>query len=499
MPTANSPDGVIGASQPDEGSTIPRLSLTEIGFSGLKISNKQIQEEASRAFRYPAIIKTINEIENNPTVGACLNVYRFMMTRVNWKVLPPVNATSTEKERARLISTMMHDMEHTWASFIESVIPVLRYGFALNEMVLYRRLKRNGSAFNDGLIGIKKLPTRSQDTISGWNFTEDGNTLISVKQSLRNLENAYKFMNRTDIDGFIDIPYSKLLHFTTNQTKGNPEGRSIFSNIYLAYKQMTLLQEQQLISIAKEAKGMLKIELPAQYLAGTEAPDKGVAAEAFKKIIDGHNNGTTAGLLVPQQYDPESKLPMFSYSLLESKGSNANNVESVIKGLQQDILSALSVDVLKLGADGSGSFSLAESKTSILALAIDSKLKEISSVLNSTLMKMLYQMNGWSCENMATFSYESTEEVDLTDFSSAVQRIFAVGGVEMTRDLMNRIRVMLGVQPLPDDEPVHSELLPANMSGVQSKSGEGMKSPTGNGTAKDPFGSGDTSVANKEN
>ena len=218
----------------DAGNTIPRLSLAEQGFVGLKTSKGKILEEVQRAFRYPDFIKTINEMRNNPTVGAALNVYGFLMSRVKWEVEAPPDATNIEKERADIVKSMMYDMQHSWDSFIKSVIPYLEYGFAINEIVLYRRLKRNGSKYNDGVVGIKKLAPRSQDTIAEWTFSESGSDLLGVKQSLRHVENAYKFQSKTDANGLIDIPREKFLLFTTNSSKGNPEGNSILKNIYLA-------------------------------------------------------------------------------------------------------------------------------------------------------------------------------------------------------------------------------------------------------------------------
>lgn len=501
MPKANSPNGVSSALQPDAGVSVPRLQLGEQGFTGLRVSNRHILEETQRAFRFPAFIKTVQEMRNNPTVGAAMNVYRFMMTRVNWHVQPPVGATAVEIERAQAIESMMHDMTHSWSEFIDSIIPYLEYGFGVNEIVLRRRLTRNGSKFNDGLIGLKSLPTRSQETIYGWRFNPDHSEILALQQTVRFVENSYLFLDRLNDQGYLEIEREKFLLFTTNKTKGNPEGNSLYKNIYLAYKQLTLLQENQLVGISKDIQGILKIELPPKYLdQNASADDKAVAA-AFQKIIDNYNAGTQRGLLVPNFIDPESKLPMFSYGLMETRGTAKYNTESIIKSLQQDILSALNVDILKLGADGTGSFSLAASKSSILALAIDSKLKEISSVLNQHLMRLLYEQNGWEVTNLPKFAYEEPEEIDLAEFSAAVQRIFSTSAVEVDRDVMNRVRKMLGVPELPDDEPVDKDKLPSAMAGVSSKSGAGMEVGTsGKGTAKNAInGGGDSSVANNAN
>lgn len=487
MPEANTaPKGASAAAlKPDPGAVIPRMSLGEQGVLGLKTSNRRIFEEAQAAFRYPAFITTVNEMRNNPTVGAAMNVYRMMISRVKWDIAPPVDASPVDLARTALIKSMMDDMDGSWNTFIESVIPYLEYGFAVNEIVLRRRLKRNGSKFNDGLVGIKKLATRSQDTIYGWVWSEDGQDLVGIEQTLRNVENGYRYASKTDDRGMLMLDRDKCLLFVASQTKGNPEGNSIYKNIYLAFKQLTVLQNQELLGIAKDIQGILKIGIPPKYLAADAAPSDVLAVQAFQNIIDNYNAGTARGLLVPNMIDPESKLPLYTYDLMESKGQAKYDTEAIIKRLQGDILSALSVDILKLGAEGAGSFSLAESKSSVLALAIDYRLREIAEVLNSHLMRLLYELNGWDASNTATFTYSDIQEVSLDEFSKAVQRIASTSMIEVDREVLNRIRVVLGVAPKPDDEPVDKEALSATLTGVQSGAGEGMAvGTTGSGTSK---------------
>ena len=474
------------ALKPDAGITIPRLKLGEEGFLALKIRNRQIVDEPIHAFRYPRFITTVNEMRNNPTVGAAMNVYRMMISRVRWDVAAFKEGDEKAQARADIIRTMMSDMQDmSWASFIESIIPYLEYGFGINEIVLRRRLFRNGSKYNDGLVGIRKLPTRPQETISRWRFSEDGRELEAVEQDIYNLEHAYKFYGQTNVEGRIEIDRSKFLLFVCSGTKGNPQGNSIYKNIYLAHKQLTLLQEQELIGVAKDIQGILKIAIPPKYLDPGASDEDKAAAAGFQRIIDNYNAGTQRGLLVPNMIDPESKLPLFTYDLMESKGSAKYDTESIIRRLQGDILSALSVDILKLGSEGSGSFSLAESKSSVLALAIDYRLREIAEVLNTHLMRTIYEANGWDTAEMAQFVYSDIEEVSLEDFSKAIQRIFSTNAIEVDRPVMNRVRKLLGVEQLPADEEVDKEKLPANMAAQQSKAGAGMEiGTTGNGTAK---------------
>ena len=502
MPKKASAEGVAASLSPDEGQIIPRITLSEQGFTGLRIRGKKILEETQSAFRYPAFISTVAEMRNNPTVGSAMNIYRMMMSRVQWDVEDIVGASDTDKARSAAVRTMMNDMEgQSWSSFIESVIPYLEYGFGIHEKVLRRRLRRNGSKYNDGLVGIRKIAPRSQETITGWLFSDDGADLLGVEQDISVLQNSYLFDKKKNNAGKIEINRDKFLLFSASANKGNPEGNSIYKKIYLAFKQLTLLQDQELLGIAKDVQGILKIGIPPRYLDPNASLEDKAAVAGFQQIIDNYSAGTQRGLLVPLMADIESKLPLFTYDLMESKGAAKYPTEEIIKRLQNDILSALSCDVLKLGADSTGSFSLASAKTSILSLAIDYRLREISEVLSSDLMRTIFEVNGWSTENLPKFVYADIEEVDLETYSKAIQRIFSVSAVEVDRPMLNRVRQVLKVPMLPDDEPVNVDMLPAVMTGQSNKGGAGMAvGTTGNGTAKDATaGSGNASDNNSDN
>src|SRR5438874_42538 len=253
MAATDQPDKQGAGLAADSGTAIPRISLGEQGFSGLRTTSGMIIEEANRVFRYPAFLKTVSEMRSDPTVSAALNVYRMMISRVNWTVRPPQGATDTDKKRAEFVQSCMNDMENTWPQFMSEVVTYLEYGFSVQEKVFRRRLARNGSKHNDGLVGLRKIAPRSQDTIRHWNFSEDGRDLVSIGQSLRNMENGARYQNLANPeDGLITINRDKFLLFSADSVKGNPEGKSILKSVYLPYKQLTLLKDQLMLGIAKD-------------------------------------------------------------------------------------------------------------------------------------------------------------------------------------------------------------------------------------------------------
>lgn len=480
MPKAKSPKGVEAAKEQDEGVTLPRLSLKETGFTGLKVRDGNIYQESQRAFQYPHLVKVVEEMRALPTVGASRNKYYSHFSRKKWRCVAPVGASDITVERAKLVESMMHDMQDSWASTISSIFPYMEYGFAILSIVPYRRLTRNGSRFNDGLVGLKKLANRNQDTIVKWDFSEDGRELLGVQQSIANLEDNYRYQSLKNENGLITIPRDSFLLFTSNGTAGNPQGTSIYKPIYLAAKQLLLLQDHQMLIAAREGKGRLKMEIPASYLDPENSPDNGATAKAFQTLAKNIDDGTAGTIILPQIIDTESKQKMFSCEYMENKGTSSVDLQKAIESKKQDIMQAMATEGMALGSSGEGSNALSSDKTTTLALLLDAKFREISDPLNKYLIPRIFSLNGWSQEELPYFEYYDDEDIDLGAFSQAVQRYAATGVVEVDRYLLNIVNKSLGIPERPLDEEVDFDKLSSNTS----RSGDSMAvGKSGSGTS----------------
>lgn len=468
----------------DEGQAIPRLSLSEVGWAGLRVSNKTILEEKQRTFQWPQLLQVCEEMSCDPTISTAFNVYNMLMSRIDWYVEPPEHATEQEKERAKFVESCMHDMEGSWTSFMTEVLTYLKYGYQITEKVYRRRLKKNGSKHNDGLVGLKKLAPRGQDTICKWYFSEDGRELEGVGQSLNFLENSTRYANLKNKDGVLQINRNKILLFSADGTKGNPQGRSLLRSVFLPYKQLTLLKDQLMLGVAKDLQGIPTFYIPPKYLDPNASAEDKAVYESFKSIVNGLADGTQKGIILPKIIDQETNQNLVDLELIEAKGGKAFDIPSIIAALQTDILTALSVDVVKLGANSVGSYSLASSKENILAMAIEYRLKEIQEVLNSDLMRQLYELNGWDTSRMAKFCYGDVIDLDMELISKFVQRISAVGMLVKDHATINKIRQAMDVEPIPEDVSLDS----LEFTGNSSRSGDGMEKGSGNGTSDEVAG-----------
>lgn len=482
-----------------QGESSVRLRMGEQGYLGLRISNDQIYEEAREELRWPKSIQTYYEMANDATIASALSLFEMMISRVKWSVRVDKDASPELQKRAKFVEQCMHDMDHSWFAFIKEVTSCFTYGFSVHEKVFRRRLRKNGSKYDDGLVGLKKLPIRSQTTISKFLFDENGRELEYVVQDLTFVPDAQRYASllQQHPNGELKLQRNKFLLFRTDVARDNPEGKSPLSKVYVSWRYMQEIKEQEAIGITRDLAGMPTLYLPPRYMSADASPEEAQVYEYYKRVIRNIQMNEQSGLILPQMFDPESRQPLFKFELMGTQGGKSYDTNKIITRYSNEILQALFADLLKLGQDSVGSYSLADSKSSIMAMAIESRLKEIQDVLNKDLMRQLFEVNGWSVEELPEFVYGDLDEVDIDKFSQAIQRIKAVGLIAPTAGNVNYIAEVVG---LPDriETTMSQDELNELLGPAESRSGDGMAAGGINGTSKSPA-SRDNSVANKEN
>jgi len=473
-----------------EKASIPRLRLGELGVVGLKQHGGRIQEEARKELRFPEANRTFQLMAQDATIAAALSLFEMMVSRVEWIVDTGIDPSAEMKANAKFLEEAMHDMDHSWRSFIQEVTSAFTYGYCINEKVYRRRTWDNGSQYNDNKVGFKKLPVRSQATVNKWLYSDDGRDLIGVQQSLACItDGTDRYAKLLNATGTIDIPRKKFLHFRVDVKRDNPEGNSPLRAAYHAWKYRTLIEEQEAVGVTRDMNGMPTLYLPPRYMSADATDAEKAIYEYYKNVIRNIQMNEQSGLILPQAFDPDSRQPLFKFELTSTMGGKMYDTDAIIKRWDNKILMVLFADMLKMGQDQVGSYSLAGAKTNIMAMAIEARLQEIQDVLNNDLVKQLFAMNGVSPDvKLPKLVYGDLDEVDLDEFSKAIQRIGSVGGLERDRPVMNKIRDSLKIVRRPDDAPVKED----EIMGGQSQAGQ---AGIGNGASKTASGR-DNSAAN---
>lgn len=475
-------------------SAIPRIKFSETGFTGLREFDGIILEESRKALQYPRSNRTYQEMAQDATIASALSLFEMMISRVKWRVTAPPDATEEELQQVKYLEQCMHDMDHSWFSFIKEVTSMFTYGYCVNEKVFRRRLNQYGSRYNDGLVGIKKLPVRSQTTIKEWEFSDDGRDLLGVIQDTALLNDGFRLSNTAG--GEINIPRKKFLLFRTDVSRDNPQGRSPLAKIYTAWKYRKQIEESEAVGITRGLGGIPYFGLHPKFMAEDATADEKAVYESVKQIGRNLQNNEQACIVFPMMNDEQGK-PIFDFKLIGPPNASQYDTDRAITRWDNKILQALFADILQMGNSKGGSFNLADNKSSIMQMAVEARLKEIQDPLNSDLIPQLWKLNGWSLDRLPSFEFAQVKEEDLDVISKYLQRAGAAGLIEITPENINKIAEWVGLPSRSlSDEDIES--LKTRLTGFDSNAGEGMEEgmPSGTGSAT---GGGDQSAGNSEN
>lgn len=489
---------------PESGSNLPPMRASEVGFNGLRVIAGQVQEEADMALRWPQCIYTYKKMLKDSTVSSAVEYVQTRIASVTWEPKAP---KGYEKEleletKVNFLKTVQNDMEQSWLSYIKQLSSFVTYGFSIAEIVPYTRLQKNGSRFNDGLRGIKKLAFRSQDTISGVEYANDGRDFVGYWQRINNTTNKRGY----NAPVVVNDPYQevllrkeKLLVFRNSPLKDSPLGSSPLNNIFEAYRYKKEYEQTLAYGVSSDIQGLKVLYIPPQYLKEDADPADAQVFDQYKKIMRNMHIGAESGIILPQVLDDKGE-QYFKFDVVSVGGSKAFDVVSIIENYKMEILTALYATVLTAGQGGGGSFALSTSLQEMVDMIIEAKLEEMRDVLNHSLIPYLWRLNGWDMTVLPTFEFGDISEPTLDDFSKAIQRIGAVKLISRTARNVNAIAEKMG---LPDR--VAEDISPEELAKIlgdppaDSKAGQGMASGMPNGTGDSTGGSGDNSAGNNEN
>ena len=303
-------------------------TLGEIGNLGIAVFNGISVEEIKRDLNHPMAINTYRLMSMHPAVNAPLSLFDNMVASATFRFIPPKNATKKEIKQTAIIESMFYDMDESLDDFIHEAMTATRYGWAVLEKVFRKRTYEEGSKYNDGLIGLKKLPLRNQRSLKRFIFDDSGNNVIAVVQNLSGLIDPYQqFLNRDVLD--IVIPRNKFLLINFGDNRSNPFGTSPLRNVYVPWKYLQALEELEAQSISKDVNGLPILTVPVQYLAADASDEQKALLETFKNMMRNLQQGSQSGMIIPSVYDPETKQALFKLDLLTQDGKRNNDLNKI--------------------------------------------------------------------------------------------------------------------------------------------------------------------------
>ena len=423
MPDTRMPQGDVSTWDDDAlGEELPKnvSPMQELGVTGGKRVSGYIDEEHPPALGGRRAVKVYREMSTNDSmVGALLFAIDKLVREVEWQVIP-ADQTEPNTKAKEFLESIMDDMSHSWDDFIGEALSMLVYGWSWHEIVYKKRVgpwekdPAKRSKHTDGLIGIRKLPIRAQETMLRWSFDETGGIRAMVQMAPPRYQTTV-------------IPIEKSLLFRPSVSKGNPEGQSLLRTAYRSWYFKKRLEEFEAIGVERDLAGMPVARVPAEFLKARPGTDQAKTVEAFKKMVRGVRRDENEGLVLPQQFDRDTKQPLFDFELMSSGGSRQFDTTGIIQRYEQRILMSVLADFILVGHQEVGSYSLHTDKTGIFRAALNAITKAIADTLNRHLVPRLFAANGWKLDELPKFEPNNIDPPDLNQLASFISATAGAG------------------------------------------------------------------------
>jgi hypothetical protein len=418
----------------------------ELGALGLKRAAGYLDEEFLPQIRGRKGVEVFREMsQNDPIVTALLFSIDRLLRNVEWRV-DPAGKSKQDADAAKLLETCMDDMSHTWSDFISEVLSMLVYGWSWHEIVYKRRSgmwtsdSKSRSNYSDGLVGWRKMPIRSQDTLLRWVFDDDGDTRGMVQLAPPKYQTVV-------------VPIERSLLFRYRHYKNSPEGISMLRGAYRPWFFKKRLEEFEAVGVERDLAGLPIAKVPAEMLRAKPGSDQAKSVDAFKKLVKSVRRNDQEGMVFPMAYDQDTKQPLYSFELLGGGGARQFNTDAIIQRYEQRILMTVLADFIMVGHEGSGSYSMHVDKTGIFRTSLNSITQSIADTINRHAVPKLFLANGWKPSELPKIVPDDVDAPDISVLASFMQSMSSMGVTWFPDgNLENFLRGAARLPELDDDQ-----------------------------------------------
>jgi hypothetical protein len=354
----------------------------EIGATGLVQFSGRIQEDFLRELRGLEGYKRFREMAlNSPVCGALLLSIRMPILAMEWTFASDEGDTD---QRLEICRAALDNMKHSVQDHITECLSFLWAGYYPFEIVYERG--------ENGWMLWRKFAPRGQDTITRWQFADDGG-----------IEGFYQRKNFTQE---VFIPIEKSILYRINVERNNPEGRSLLRPAWTSYYYAKYIAQSEAIGIERGMDGFPVITLPDG--ASTDDADPNSDAAKAAEFVRNIRNDEQAGMVLPFGWEFELAAPGAQSRL---------DPDKVIRRYESRILMSALAQFLNLGQEGVGSMALSSDQTDFFAMAINATADVISDTITKHALPRLMKLNGYDAKGLRLTHTPATKD-DITQVSA---------------------------------------------------------------------------------
>lgn len=384
-------------------------------------------------------IETFKEMANNDDIIFAMLYAIEMLLRQTKFNFEPASDKAVDKEAADFVEGCLNDMQATWQDTLSEILSFITYGWSYHEIVYKRRCGRSkdprySSKYDDKLIGWRKLPVRSQDTLSRWEYDPVTDELKGMVQ-----------IAPPDYTEVL-IPIEKALHFRTRSAKENPEGRSVLRGAYRDWYFKKRIQEIEGIGVERDLAGFPVLHAPPELdIWDRDDPEMVKALALAEKIVTSIRRDTQEGIVLPDGWALE---------LLSAGGKRNFDTNQIIERYDKRIAMTTLSDFILLGQQSTGSFALSSDKTELFGTAMGTYLDIVCDVFNTQAVPRLIDLNAEHFSGFTDYprmTHGDIEDVDLMALGGFLQQVVGCGALIPDEGLDDYLRQAAHLPVRTDD------------------------------------------------
>ena len=345
-------------------------------------------------------------------VGGFLSAIHTLLAQPRWKI---VKNDGPNADRAyEIITRSFSGLLTPFGLVLEDLLSCIVYGWSAPEAIF---------EIKDGTVLLTDIDSRSQDDWTSWVYDSDGRAVGWAQAAPGNRVRH--------------IPFWKSVYVEARSAPGRaPGGLSWLQPSARSSYFREKLEEAEATRAEHDAVGLPRYQVPPAILATNANAAMREERRKKQEFVQKIRRGRYEGILVPSKVDPTKGTPSgYELDLMASPGA-AVALDNPIRRHQTGVLVPLLAQFLTLGAQNSGSHSLADSFTSLFALSGGVFLARNRMAIQRKI-DLTCKLNGIQDPgSIPRLSHSDIETRDVSKFADAMTKLMPLGLIVKTAEVV---------------------------------------------------------------
>ena len=458
------------------------LVAPELGNLGVSVDFQSIYSDSLKELQFPYSLKTFDQMAKSSVVASVLSAVNTIAGQADF-YLDSYDQSDTHLSRKKFVEQcLFYDMKTSFNQVVKDFLTATQYGFSILEKVFRERRYTEGSLYDDGKIGIKYLPLRSQKSIEEFKYDDMNRELECVLQRI-STKNLLK-----PEEAFKKLPVDRIMLFKVNSSSNYPYGRSPLADAYMSWRVLEELRGIETVSANRNLNGIPHLSCPSEIMdESSDDPEDKARVFKLKQQMSRVSSGEQTYVITPSdRYDQtEGASAQYDFKVVTGSSSHLTALGSIISRYKNEVFQAMCADILTIDDGQSASSSLTTNKQTMFNMFVEARLREFIEVINSDLIPDLFARNGWDITKTPKLKYDRVEKLTVAEMAKAIQQLSATSTIPITPENTNYMAEVFGFPTRVPLDMSFEDLtkLRGYDLGIQSRSGDGAAAGASNGTS----------------